>query len=131
MHFRPNCLIFDCQHILTFRFLDQQNLQTRPLSETSTPSTSTMDGRNRVSEIEGFDSSRMRNFPFSSFKLLGWLQIGIGGLCLLLGVIDLFLYLYVSNYDNQTLSALTISSVPVWCGLWVSFQVYKRINVKV
>lgn len=80
-----------------------------------------MDGRTRLAEIEGFDSSKMRNFPFSSFKLLGGMQIGIGGLCLLLGVIDLFLYLYVSRYDNETLSALTIASVPVWCGIWVSY----------
>lgn len=75
-------------------------------------------GRGRMGEIEGFDSSKMRNFPFSSFKLLGGMQIGIGGTCLLLGIVDLFLFLYLSEYDDETLSALTIASVPIWCGLW-------------
>ena len=75
--------------------------------------------RRRVAEIDGIDSSKMRQFPFSSFKLLGGLQIGLGAICLILGITDLFVYLYVANADNETLTALTIASVPIWCGLWV------------
>ncbi|XP_052230695.1 uncharacterized protein LOC127844477 isoform X2 [Dreissena polymorpha] len=74
--------------------------------------------RRRVAEIEGIDSSKMGHFPFSSFKLLGGLQIGIGAVCLILGIVDLLVFLYVSHFDNETLSALTIASVPIWCGLW-------------
>ncbi|WAR06645.1 hypothetical protein MAR_022014 [Mya arenaria] len=74
--------------------------------------------RRRVAEIEGIDSSKMRQFPFSSFKLLGGLQIGVGIVCLLLGLVDLFVFLYVSEYDSETLTALTIACTPVWCGLW-------------
>ena len=77
--------------------------------------------RANIAEIDGLDSSKVKNFPFSSFKLLGALQIGIGAICILLGVVDLFLFLYTSShYENDTLKALTIACVPVWCGLWVS-----------
>ena len=73
-----------------------------------------------VSSIEGLDTSKLQNFPYSSLKLLGGLQMGIGGACIVLGIIDLFLFLYVSpDYGSSTLTALTIASVPIWCGLWV------------
>lgn len=74
-----------------------------------------------IAEIHGVDSSKVKNFPFSSFKLLGALQIGVGVICILLGVVDLFLFLYTSgHYENDTLKALSIACVPVWCGLWVN-----------
>ncbi|KAL4228931.1 hypothetical protein ACF0H5_011971 [Mactra antiquata] len=87
--------------------------------KTSTPRQQTMDGHSRMAEIDGLDSSKVKHFPFSSFKLLGALQIGLGVVCVLLGVVDLFLFLYAStHYDDDTLKALTIASIPVWCGLW-------------
>ena len=73
---------------------------------------------NDVTEIDGVDTSKMEKFPYSSLKLLGGIQIGVGTLVIVLGIVDLFLFLYVSpDYGDASLSALTIASVPVWCGL--------------
>ena len=74
-----------------------------------------------ITSIDGMDTSKLNRFPYSSLKLLGGLQVGVGGLCILLGIIDLFLFLYVApDYGSSTLTALTIASLPIWCGLWVS-----------
>ena len=89
-------------------------------------------GVSSIASIDGVDSSKINNFPYSSLKLLGGLQIGVGGACIILGIIDLFLFLYVSpDYKSSTLTALTIASVPIWCGLWVSIwkSVYCIANV--
>lgn len=106
------------------KFLDQSRRGSfRPshhgdYSPTSTPRKMSTINPN-IAEIDGLDSSKVKNFPFSSFKLLGALQIGIGVICILLGVVDLFLFLYTSgHYEDDTLKALSIACVPVWCGLW-------------
>ena len=78
-----------------------------------------------ISSIHGMDTSKLNSFPYSSLKLLGGLQIGVGGACILLGIIDLFLFLYVApDYGSSTLTALTIASLPIWCGLWVNCLFY-------
>lgn len=105
------------------RFLDQvrrgsYNL-TPSVRQNTTVSKRMNTTRTGIAEIDGMDSSKVKNFPFSSFKLLGAMQIGIGVICLLLGIVDLFLFLYtMTHYDDDTLKALTIACVPVWCGLW-------------
>lgn len=71
-----------------------------------------------LSAPKEMDNSVIENFPLSSLRLLGSLQMGLGVVCLLLGVVDLFLFLYVSRYNDGTLSALTVASLPVWFGLW-------------
>ncbi|XP_045208390.2 uncharacterized protein LOC123560208 isoform X2 [Mercenaria mercenaria] len=101
-------------------FLDQARRGSyRPSHYGQFTASSTPRKMSSVHSIDGLDSSKVKNFPFSSFKLLGALQIGIGVLCILLGIVDLFLFLYTSShYENDTLKALTIACVPVWCGLW-------------
>ena len=99
-----------------FRFLReiQRGLKMRRKEPTAVSS---------IASIDGVDSSKIRNFPYSSLKLLGGLQIGVGGTCIILGLIDLFLFLYVSpDYKSSTLTALTIASLPIWCGLWVRLR---------
>lgn len=118
----PNATIF--MYCSIYRFLNELQRGYRPSHTQHTTSISTprkMDTHARVGEIDGIDSSKMKNFPYSSFKLLGGLQMGIGALCLLLGVTDVLLFLYTSShYNDDTLNSLTIACVPVWSGLWVS-----------
>ncbi|KAL3886881.1 hypothetical protein ACJMK2_026842 [Sinanodonta woodiana] len=77
-------------------------------------------------EVEGVETSNLGNFPFSAFKMLGSFQIGAGVICIVLGIIDLCLYLLLQAANSnsidtsvkETITSLTIISTPVWCGLW-------------
>ena len=109
-----------------YRFLEdwRRKLET-PRTRFQRVLSSAMGNRKKTSEIQGVDGSKIKNFPFSSLRLLGFLQIGIGVTCLVLGIADLFLYLYVDpDYNNDTMTSLTIACLPVWCGLWVGKQAF-------
>jgi len=84
----------------------------------------------KVTEIEGVDTSKIENFPLSAIKVVGAIQIGLGGICIVLGLVDILLFVFEDGgntasssgvvKDLVTLNSLTISSAPIWCGLWVS-----------
>lgn len=78
----------------------------------------------RYTEIEGVETTDIENFPYSAIKALGAVQIGLGVTCLVLGLLDVFLYLFMDDDQlatagDSTLMTLTIASSPIWCGLWV------------
>lgn len=82
----------------------------------------------RFTEIEGVETSDIKNFPYSAIKALGAVQIGLGVMCLVLGLLDLFLYIFkdddqLATAGDSTLMTLTIASSPIWCGLWVRTSV--------
>ena len=79
------------------------------------------------------NTTRNDLFPFSALRVLGAMQIFLGAVCLVLGVLDLAFTML--NYDQQaaryavsahkkaefeTLVSMTVASAPVWCGTWVS-----------
>lgn len=82
------------------------------------------------------DTSAIEDFPISGLKVVGAVQIGLGALCITLGLVDILLYVFedqdtlfaspatpTEREDRSTLVSLTISSAPIWCGLWVSVSV--------
>lgn len=80
--------------------------------------------------IEGVDVGKVRNFPFSALKTLGSIQIGIGGICIGLGIIDFLLFIFFEDKfvpdpktketeAYQKVDTLTKTFSPVWCGVWV------------
>lgn len=79
----------------------------------------------RYTEIDGVETTDIENFPYSAIKALGAVQIGLGVTCLVLGLLDVFLYLFMDDDQlatagDSTLMTLTIASSPIWCGLWFS-----------
>ncbi|XP_061169967.1 uncharacterized protein LOC133179191 [Saccostrea echinata] len=78
----------------------------------------------RYTEIDGVETTDIENFPYSAIKALGAVQIGLGVTCLVLGLLDIFLYLFLDDESvlagDTTLTTLTIASSPIWCGLWFS-----------
>ena len=82
--------------------------------------------RSRYTEVEGIETTDIENFPYSALKVLGGIHVGLGVTCLVLGLIDLILYLFVDDTavisQNVTLMTMTIAASPVWCGLWVGSQ---------
>uniref|UniRef100_K1QY00 Uncharacterized protein n=1 Tax=Magallana gigas TaxID=29159 RepID=K1QY00_MAGGI len=77
----------------------------------------------RYTEIDGVETTDIENFPYSAIKALGAVQIGLGVTCLVLGLLDVFLYLFMDDDQlatagDSTLMTLTIASSPIWCGLW-------------
>ncbi|XP_063442979.1 uncharacterized protein LOC134723290 isoform X1 [Mytilus trossulus] len=79
--------------------------------------------------IEGVDVGKVRNFPFSALKTLGSIQIGIGGICIGLGIIDFLLFIFFEDKfvpdpkmkeseAYQKVDTLTKTFSPVWCGVW-------------
>ncbi|XP_062608719.1 uncharacterized protein LOC134270510 [Saccostrea cucullata] len=78
----------------------------------------------RYTEIDGVETTDIENFPYSAIKALGAVQIGLGVTCLVLGLLDIFLYLFLDDElvmaGDTTLMTLTITSSPIWCGLWFS-----------
>lgn len=77
----------------------------------------------RYTEVEGVETTDIENFPYSAIKALGAVQIGLGATCLVLGLLDIILYLFLDDENSMTgdttLMTLTIASSPIWCGLWV------------
>ena len=77
----------------------------------------------RYTEVEGVETTDIENFPYSAIKALGAVQIGLGATCLVLGLLDIILYLFLDDETSMTgdttLMTLTIASSPIWCGLWV------------
>lgn len=74
------------------------------------------------------ETSDIENVPYSAIKALGAVQIGLGVTCLVLGLLDVFLYLFMDDDQlatagDSTLMTLTIASLPIWCGLWVRTSV--------
>lgn len=80
--------------------------------------------------IEGVDVGKVKNFPFSALKTLGSIQIGIGGICIALGLIDFLMLIFFENEfipdpalkDSEVyakVDTLTKTFSPVWCGIWV------------
>ncbi|XP_069119134.1 uncharacterized protein [Argopecten irradians] len=88
----------------------------------------------RVMEVEGVDTSTIEDFPLSGLKVVGAVQIGLGGICIALGLVDILMYVFEDQEKlfatqatplsageqeaRSTLMSLTISSAPIWCGLW-------------
>ena len=84
-------------------------------------------------EIQGVNTTRNDLFPFSALRVLGGMQIFLGTVCVLLGVLDLAMMML--HYEEQasryavtpqdkamfdTLMSMTVASAPIWCGTWVS-----------
>ncbi|CAC5390956.1 unnamed protein product [Mytilus coruscus] len=87
--------------------------------------------------IEGVDIGKVRNFPFSALKTLGSIQIGIGGICIGLGIIDFLLFIFFEDKfvpdaktketeAYQKVDTLTKTFSPVWCGIWVRVLLAKQ-----
>ncbi|KAK3107299.1 hypothetical protein FSP39_011394 [Pinctada imbricata] len=78
--------------------------------------------KSKYTEVEGVETTDIENFPYSALKTLGGIHLGLGITCVVLGLIDAILYLFVDDSDlmssNTTLMTMTISSTPIWCGLW-------------
>ncbi|XP_060067970.1 uncharacterized protein LOC132548162 [Ylistrum balloti] len=88
----------------------------------------------RVMEVEGVDTSKIEDFPLSGLKVVGAVQIGLGAICITLGLVDILMYVFEDQETlfatsatpisselqeaRSTLMSLTISSAPIWCGLW-------------
>lgn len=80
--------------------------------------------------IEGVDIGKVKNFPFSALKTLGSIQIGVGGICITLGLIDFLMLIFFEDKfisdpalketsEYAKVDTLTKTFSPVWCGIWV------------
>lgn len=97
----------------------------------------------RVLEVEGVETSKLENFPLSGFKIVGAVQIGFGAASMLLGLVDVLMFVFQEEDDfplptpaagatispdlesaKNSLVSLTICSAPIWCGLWVRLALY-------
>jgi len=76
-------------------------------------------------EIQGVATNRNDVFPYSGIRILGIMQLILGMVVFLLGVLDLALTitshddmvaLYGDEYDS--IVTMTVASSPLWCGLW-------------
>ncbi|OWF35015.1 uncharacterized protein LOC110443460 [Mizuhopecten yessoensis] len=88
----------------------------------------------RVMEVEGVDTSKIEDFPLSGIKVVGSVQIALGAICITLGLVDILMFVFEDQdklfattatpispelqQARSTLMSLTISSAPIWCGLW-------------
>lgn len=87
------------------------------------------------SEIEGVDVNNVKDFPYSGIKVVGGVQMGLGLICIVLGLTDDVLIIFQDDDVASSVGAtpppklqevldmlrtLTLASAPIWCGLWVN-----------
>ncbi|XP_041372736.1 uncharacterized protein LOC121386007 [Gigantopelta aegis] len=81
-------------------------------------------------EIQGVDTNRLDDFPYSGLRVLGAIQIGVGLITMALGTFDVGLVMAVRESERKTLTSrndvttfdtivtMSITGTPIWCGIW-------------